>query len=72
MGVATQIPITERDVDGLVPSRMMRPSTTDELATVITAPVFPALTMPSALASRTNRAATCTELSFLRRNAWAG
>src|SRR5277367_2542265 len=41
-------------------------------ATVMTAPVFPALTKASALPSRTRRAATCTELSFLRRNAWEG
>jgi len=42
------------------------------LAVVITAPVFPALTMASALPSFTRRAATCTELSFLRRKACAG
>ena len=41
-------------------------------ATVITAPVFPALTSASALPSRTRRAATCTELSFFRRNACDG
>ena len=41
-------------------------------ATVITAPVFPALTSASAFPSRTSRAATCTELSFFRRNACDG
>ena len=41
-------------------------------ATVITAPVFPALTSASALPSRTSRAATCRELSFLRRKACDG
>ena len=40
-------------------------------ATVITAPVLPALTSASALPSRTRRAATCRELSFLRRKAWS-
>jgi len=43
------------------------PAFRQNFATVMTAPVFPALTMPSALASRTRRAATWTELSFFRR-----
>jgi glycolate oxidase FAD binding subunit len=37
VGVATQVAVTQRDVDGLVPSRLVRPDTTDELAAVITA-----------------------------------
>ena len=36
MGVATQVGIGERAVDGIVPSRTVRPGTTDELAAVIT------------------------------------
>ena len=53
-----------RSTDSSVPNK--------NLATVMTAPVFPALTRPSALASRTSRAATCTELSFFLRKACAG
>ena len=41
-------------------------------ATVITAPVLPALTSASAFPSRTSRAATCSELSFFLRNACDG
>ena len=37
MGVATQVAVGERAVDGMVPSRTLRPDTTDELAAVITA-----------------------------------
>lgn len=37
MGVATQVDVSERAVDGMVPSRMLRPDTTDELAAAITA-----------------------------------
>ena len=37
MGVATQVVLSERAVDGMVPSRMLRPDTTDELGAVITA-----------------------------------
>lgn len=37
MGVATHVATAERAVDGLVPSRMTRPGTTDQLAAVITA-----------------------------------
>ena len=37
MGVATQVAIGERAVDGMVPSRTVRPGTTEELAAVITA-----------------------------------
>ncbi len=41
-------------------------------ATVMAAPVFPAVTSASALPSRTRCAATCSELPFFRRNAWEG
>ena len=37
MGVATQVAAGERAVDGMVPSRTLRPDTTDELAAAITA-----------------------------------
>jgi glycolate oxidase FAD binding subunit len=37
VGVVMQVAIAERAVDGLVPSRMLRPQTTDELAAVIAA-----------------------------------
>lgn len=37
MGVATQVAVAERVVDGMVPSRTLRPETTEDLATVITA-----------------------------------
>ena len=37
MGVATQVSASERAVDGMVPSRTLRPDTTDELAAAITA-----------------------------------
>jgi glycolate oxidase FAD binding subunit len=37
VGVATQVAVGERAVDGMVPSRTVRPGTTDELAGVITA-----------------------------------
>jgi glycolate oxidase FAD binding subunit len=37
VGVATQVAVGERAVDGMVPSRTLRPDTTDELAAVITA-----------------------------------
>ena len=37
MGVATQVAVGERAVDGMVPSRTLRPDTTDELAGIITA-----------------------------------
>ena len=37
MGVATQVALSERAVDGMAPARLMRPDTTDELAEVITA-----------------------------------
>ncbi|HEY6201864.1 MAG TPA: FAD-binding protein [Candidatus Limnocylindria bacterium] len=37
MGVATQVAVGERAVDGMVPSRTVRPETTEELAGVITA-----------------------------------
>ena len=37
MGVATQVAAGERAVDGMVPSRTLRPDSTDELAAVITA-----------------------------------
>ena len=37
MGVATQVAIGERAVDGMLPSRTLRPDTTDELAAVIAA-----------------------------------
>jgi glycolate oxidase FAD binding subunit len=37
VGVATQVAVGERAVDGVVPSRTLRPGTTDELAAVITA-----------------------------------
>ena len=53
-----------RSTDGSVPST--------KRATVITAPVFPALTSASAWPSRTSFAATCTELSFFRRKACEG
>ena len=57
-------PERTRSTDSRVPSK--------KRATVMTAPVFPALTRLSALASRTRRAATCTELSFFLRKACAG
>ena len=37
MGLATQVAIGDRAVDGMVPSRTLRPDTTDELAAAITA-----------------------------------
>jgi len=37
VGVATQVAAGERAVDGMVPSRTLRPDTTDELAAAITA-----------------------------------
>ena len=37
MGVAAPVAVAERAVDGIVPSRTLRPQTTDELATVIAA-----------------------------------
>ena len=37
MGVATQVALAARDVDGRAPSRTVRPNTTDELAHAITA-----------------------------------
>jgi glycolate oxidase FAD binding subunit len=37
VGVATHFAITERGVDGLLPSRLTRPETTDELAAAISA-----------------------------------
>jgi glycolate oxidase FAD binding subunit len=37
VGVATHVAVGERAVDGMVPSRMVRPDTTDELAAIITA-----------------------------------
>jgi glycolate oxidase FAD binding subunit len=37
VGVATQVAVSERAVDGIVPSRTFRPDTTEELAGVITA-----------------------------------
>ena len=37
MGVAAQVAVGERAVDGMVPSRTLRPDTTDELAAAITA-----------------------------------
>ena len=37
MGLATQVAIGERAVDGMVPSRTLRPGATDELAAIITA-----------------------------------
>ena len=37
MGVATQVAVGERVVDGMVPSRTLRPDTTDELSAMITA-----------------------------------
>ena len=37
MGVATQVAAAERAVDGMLPSRTVRPDTMDELAAVITA-----------------------------------
>ena len=36
MGVATQVAVAERAVDGIVPSRTLRPETNEELAAVIT------------------------------------
>ena len=36
MGVATQVAVAERAVDGIVPSRTLRPETTEDLAAVIT------------------------------------
>ena len=37
MGVATQVAVGDRAVDGIVPSRTLRPDTTEELAAAITA-----------------------------------
>lgn len=37
MGVATQVAVAERAVDGMLPSRTQRPQTTDELAAIIAA-----------------------------------
>jgi glycolate oxidase FAD binding subunit len=37
VGVATQVALAARMVDGMVPSRTLRPDTTEDLATVITA-----------------------------------
>jgi glycolate oxidase FAD binding subunit len=37
VGVATQVAVAERAVDGMLPSQTVRPDTTEELATVITA-----------------------------------
>ena len=37
MGVATQVAVEQRAVDAMVPSRTVRPETTDELAAIITA-----------------------------------
>jgi len=56
LGVRKRRASATRSTDSSVPSK--------NFATVITAPVFPALTIPSAFASRTRRAATWTELSF--------
>ena len=53
-----------RCTDGSVPST--------NRATVITAPVLPALTSPLASPRCTRRAATCAELSFFLRNACVG
>ena len=36
MGVATQVSVAERAVDGMQPSRTLRPDTTEDLATVVT------------------------------------
>lgn len=36
MGVATQVAVAQRAVDGVLPSRTLRPDTTEELAAVIT------------------------------------
>jgi len=36
VGVATQVAVAERVIDGLQPSRTLRPDTTDDLATVVT------------------------------------
>ncbi len=37
MGLVTQVAVTERGVDGMLPSRAVRPETTEELAAIITA-----------------------------------
>ena len=37
MGVATQVAVAQRVVDGMLPSRTLRPETTEDLAAVITA-----------------------------------
>jgi len=37
VGIATQVAVGERAVDGMVPSRTLRPGTTEELAAIITA-----------------------------------
>jgi glycolate oxidase FAD binding subunit len=37
VGVATQVAVAERAIDGMLPSRTVRPATTDELAGVVTA-----------------------------------